>query len=113
MTDAAEILCDPEVQADRLGVTYVQIAVRFRRESRHHPAVVPAGLRVAPDDLAEEIEGFAACKLPHGYTNSMAQRPSQKGTGNRPLLPADARGMTTASGQDGIALDGGRTLRVT
>ena len=37
----AAVLCgDAEVQADRLGVADVQVAVGLRRETRRHPAVV-------------------------------------------------------------------------
>ena len=43
VAQAAELLGDAEVQADRLGVADVQIAVRLGREAGVHAAVVLAG----------------------------------------------------------------------
>ena len=45
-----------EVQADRLGVADVQVAVRLRREARVHPAAEAARAVVLVDDAADEIE---------------------------------------------------------
>ncbi len=39
MTRSAEFRCYAEVQADALGVSDVQIPVRLRGESSHHPPV--------------------------------------------------------------------------
>ena len=44
-----------EVEADRLGVADVQIAVRLRGEARVHAAAVLAGLQVLEDDVADEV----------------------------------------------------------
>ena len=56
IADAAELSGDAEVQADGLGVTDVQIAVGFRREPRHHPAAVLAGLDLFRHDRPDEIQ---------------------------------------------------------
>ncbi|OPY05648.1 MAG: hypothetical protein A4E61_00223 [Syntrophorhabdus sp. PtaB.Bin184] len=45
---------DPEVQAYRLGVSYMEVAVRLRRKTRGD-RVVLAGLEVVVDDLSDEI----------------------------------------------------------
>ncbi len=54
MATAAELLCDPEVQADGLGVADMQIAVRLRRESGDHLGHA-SGLDVALDHLTNEV----------------------------------------------------------
>ena len=54
---AAELAGDAEVQADRLGVADVQVAVGLRGKPRVDTAAVPAGLAVGDDDLADEVEG--------------------------------------------------------
>src|SRR5690606_32561567 len=45
---------DAEVQADRLGVADVQVAVRLGRETGADAGVLPAG-QVLADDLADEV----------------------------------------------------------
>ncbi len=45
---------DAEVEADRLGVADVQVAVRLGREARDD-AVAPAGPQVGGDDVADEV----------------------------------------------------------
>ena len=50
----AELLGDAEVQADRLGVADVQVAVRLGRKAGHHRRV-PLGVEVGLDDVADEI----------------------------------------------------------
>jgi len=47
---------DPEVEADRLGVADVEIAVRLRRESRDHQRVL-SRRQIGIDDLADEVGG--------------------------------------------------------
>ena len=49
------LLRDPEVQADRLRVAEVQVAVRLRRKARDGRRVF-AGGEVRGDDLADEVE---------------------------------------------------------
>ena len=51
---AAEFLRDAKIQADRLGVTDVQIAVRLRREAGND-FFMPAGGQVGANDFADEI----------------------------------------------------------
>ena len=51
---AAELRGDPEVEADRLGVADVEVAVGLRREPGDDRGVLPA-LEVADDDLADEV----------------------------------------------------------
>ena len=51
---AAELLGDAEVEADRLGMADVQVAVRLRRKAGHHRRV-PLGVEVGLDDVANEI----------------------------------------------------------
>ena len=51
---AAELLGDAEVEADRLGVADVQVAVRLGRKAGHHRRV-PLGVEVGLDDVADEI----------------------------------------------------------
>ena len=50
-----ELLGDPEVQDDGLGVADVQVPVGFRRKARVNPAAVLAGPAVSQDDAADEI----------------------------------------------------------
>jgi hypothetical protein len=52
---AAELPGDAEVEADRLGVADVQVAVGFRGKTRHDPAVVFAIFQVFGHDLANKV----------------------------------------------------------
>ena len=52
---AAELRRQAEVQADRLGVADVQIAVRLRRKARVHAPLILVGLQVVQNDVANEI----------------------------------------------------------
>jgi hypothetical protein len=54
MTAAAEFLRDAEIEANRLGVTDVQIPVRLRRKAGHHAGVAFRG-EIVGDDIADEI----------------------------------------------------------
>src|SRR5687768_193909 len=54
---AAVLGRESEVQADRLGVADVQVAVRLGRKARLHAALVLPGLVVAFDARAAEAEG--------------------------------------------------------
>ena len=51
---AAELAGDAEVEADRLGVADVQVAVGLRREARHDGGVPPAA-QVVGHDVADEV----------------------------------------------------------
>src|SRR5262249_19825356 len=53
---AAVLLRDAEVEADRLGMADVQVAVRFRRKARRHPAVMLAAGDGVVDHGGEEID---------------------------------------------------------
>jgi hypothetical protein len=65
---AAELLCHPEIEADRLGMADVEIAVRLGREARDH-SIVPAGRQIGADDVAYEIpRAFFDCNLAHALT---------------------------------------------
>ena len=58
-----------EIEADRLGVADVEIAVRLGREAGLDPALVLAGFEVGVDDVADEIVlGF--------WSRFMMRRPS-------------------------------------
>ncbi len=52
---AAELLGDAEIDADRLRVTDVQIAVRLGREARLHAPAVLTGRDLVRDDLTDEV----------------------------------------------------------
>ena len=54
---AAVFLGQAEVQADRLGVADMQIAVRLRRKAGVHPALVLAAAQVFLDDGADKVGG--------------------------------------------------------
>src|ERR1700730_10465183 len=54
MAAPGKLLCDTEIERDRLGMADVQIAVRLRRKSRHDPAVL-LGVEIGLDDVANEI----------------------------------------------------------
>ena len=56
---AAELLGDPEVERDRLGVADVEVSVRLGREARHDLRD-PALAHVGGDDLADEIAPFGS-----------------------------------------------------
>ena len=51
---AAELLGDAEIEADRLGVADVEIAVRLGRKAGDHAAVA-LGVEVGLDDVADEV----------------------------------------------------------
>ena len=56
---AAELLRHAEIEADRLGMADMEVAVRLRREAGDD-LPEPAGVAVGGDDVADEIlPGFA------------------------------------------------------
>ena len=61
----AELAGDAEVEADRLGVADVEIAVRLRREARDDLAAEPSGLRVRRDQVTDEVGGLRDLRLAH------------------------------------------------
>ena len=71
---AAELLRDAEIEADRLGVADMQIAVRLGRKAGDHLLDAP-GVEVGLDDVADEIAAgfrrrFAACLIVCRHTSS-------------------------------------------
>ena len=52
----AEFLGDAEIEADRLGVADVEVAVRLRREARDHQRVL-SRRQIGIDDLTDEVGG--------------------------------------------------------
>ena len=54
VTVSAELLGDAEVEADRLGMADVEIAVRLGRKARHHGRMT-LGFEVGPYDVADEV----------------------------------------------------------
>ena len=63
---AAVIAREAEIEADRLGMADVQVAVRLGREAGDHirqaVALIGAGLQVGLDDRAQEVgSGRSAC----------------------------------------------------
>ena len=52
---SAEFVGQSEVEADRLGVADVQIAVGLGRKARLHPAVVFVGLQIVENDVADKV----------------------------------------------------------
>ena len=81
--EAIVLLCQPETEADGLGVPDVQVPVRFRRETGVD-AVVLTGSEVVDNDLLDEVKGgslrvcavvLVAGGLGHGANLSCAVRP--------------------------------------
>ena len=62
---AAELARDAEVQADRLGVADVQVAVRLRRKARRDAPRMTRRPDVLRDDRANEVEGFGRAGRGH------------------------------------------------
>jgi Flp pilus assembly protein TadD len=62
---AAELLGNAEVEADRLGMPEVEVAVGLRREARHHTVGLP-GSKVVSDNVADEVAaGFRSRFVRH------------------------------------------------
>ena len=58
VADAAELLRHSEVQGDGFGVSDVQVAVGFRRETRLKATAVLAGSEIIFHDLLDKVERF-------------------------------------------------------
>ena len=76
---AAELAGDAEVEADRLGVTDVEVAVGLRREAGDdglHAALAEVG----GDDLADEVAALwgSLCLCVHGAEDSTGRRGSRR-----------------------------------
>src|SRR5581483_2959765 len=76
---AAVLLGDPEVEADRLGVADVEVAVGLGGEPRQDLAAVLPGPEVLLDDVADEV-GAHGRKLyrPRGNVDPPAEIRSQR-----------------------------------
>ena len=61
VADAAELLRHSEVQGDGFGVSDVQVAVGFRRETRLKATAVLAGSEIIFHDLLDKVERFLFC----------------------------------------------------
>jgi hypothetical protein len=61
----AELVGDAEIEANRLGVTDMQVAVRLRRKARDH-GFVPPGRQIGAHDVANEILACFASGLLYG-----------------------------------------------
>ena len=91
---AAEFGGDAEVQADRLGMADVQVAVRLGREAGGHTAMMLPVLDIRRDDRADEVErriGFThrpgcGCVGSHGGKPLLYDELRESGTGVRLLM---------------------------
>jgi hypothetical protein len=67
---AAELLGDPEIEADRLGVADMEVAVGLGRKAGHDRAGA-AGGEIARDDVADEIaSALYRCRLDRTHARS-------------------------------------------
>jgi len=71
---SAEFIGQAEVDADRLGVPDVQIAVGFGRKARLHAAIVLVGLEVIDNDVADEVRRSGRRRGSHGFFSSFSWR---------------------------------------
>src|SRR5699024_8875378 len=108
----AELRGDAEVQADRLGVADVQVAVGFGREAGADGVVLAAG-QVVADDLADEVLfhrrriGGRGQGRGRGTGRRVGHAAASSRGGDRPVYPlrgvvgaAAARGGRMLAGQD-------------
>ena len=75
---AAEFLGQAEVQADRLGMANVQVAVGLGRKARDDAGML-ARIQVGLDDRAEKIGGDGSLRLAHGVLNDLRVCGSREG----------------------------------
>src|SRR3954452_19881357 len=59
------------IEVDGLGMADMQIAVRLRREARLNMAVVPVGLQVVHDGVANEVR-WRCCRNHRDFSFSIA-----------------------------------------
>ncbi len=96
---AAVLLGHAEVEADRLGVADVQIAVRLRGKTGHDAAAVLARAEVVLDDLADEIrvpraDPVLACHTCHVTGGRRSARVGSCTAAATPGTPAAVRALT-------------------
>ena len=75
---AAKRFRQTEVQADRFGMTDVQITVGLRRKARDDLGMLTR-LQVGLDDRAEKIRGCGSLRLAHGVLNDLRVCGSERG----------------------------------
>src|SRR5690606_4637522 len=66
MTLTTRLLRQAEIQADRLGMPYVQVAVGLRRKARHDLRVL-AALQVGLNDLTQKVGWRRGFRFIHKY----------------------------------------------
>ncbi len=91
---AAELLGDPEVERDRLGVADVEVAVRLGREAGHDLRD-PALAHVGGDDLADEIASFGSGRIVGAHAAALV---ISKRLGQFVVLAGTAVGAAPATG---------------
>ncbi len=94
---AAEVAREAEVEADRLGVPEVRVAVGLRREARRDAPAVRVGGDVAGDDVAEEVGGGGQVLRGHRGAAGSAGRYRRRSRGaSRPAWGRAEDGRTAA-----------------
>ena len=66
MAAAPELFCHTEIQADGFGVADMEVAIGFRRKSRHD-RVDAAGFQIGGDDVTNEIAARFADRCFDGH----------------------------------------------
>ena len=90
MAAAAELLGDAEIEADRLGVADVQIAVRLGRKAGHHRRM-PLGVEIGLDDVADEIAPAFCYSLCRRHCQTVACLPASRDPALCQIRACDAK----------------------
>src|ERR1700733_13809561 len=69
---SAEFVGQAEVNADRLGMPDVQIAIRLGRKARLYPAIVFVGPEVFEDNVAHEVRRRGPGRCSHSLFSSFS-----------------------------------------
>lgn len=112
VAQAAVLLRDPEIQADRLGVADMEVAVGLGREAgddRAFPAAFQIGADDVADEVARDIIRRGLCRgwrigVGHGGSGSgravvpedRCQKPLRRGSGHIARLPSGQAGRSPA-----------------
>ena len=102
---AAELLRDAEVEADRLRVADVEVAVRLRREAGHDRRRGAPRARSARDDLADEVAALEGSSRHGAIVSASPRAPETTGSALR-----GTPSRSTSSASD--ALEPARVMRV-